>query len=356
MIPLQLQAEVSGPVAEFVCRVSNAPDDPRDVSWGDDGQLHGSDNIRIRLAPGFAGGLVGDVLLVRPAVGLVRRLIRADSVSNFLLVTEQCDQLCVMCSQPPKTSHHDRFALLQLAALLAPPSCRLIVTGGEPTLHKEALFRFIARSNERRPDLQFHILSNGQHLSTDDRAFLRSAAGKATSWGIPLYASDPAVHDELVGKVGAFDQLLDGLALLCTSGSTVELRTVVLASNAAQLPRLAHFIAANVPFASPWAIMQLERAGFARNRWPALFFDNSQSFDCIGEALDIARASGVPVRLYNFPLCTVPAAYRRFAASSISDWKRKYLASCENCSVKSHCGGFFEWYQQRDGYKHLGFA
>ena len=46
--------------------------------------------------------LDGDVVLVTPSQGRVERLIRKNSRHNTLLVTERCDQLCVMCSQPPK--------------------------------------------------------------------------------------------------------------------------------------------------------------------------------------------------------------------------------------------------------------
>ncbi len=42
----------------------------------------------------------GDVLLLLPGQASAHRLIRAQSEHNTFLVTEQCDQLCVMCSQP----------------------------------------------------------------------------------------------------------------------------------------------------------------------------------------------------------------------------------------------------------------
>jgi hypothetical protein len=56
------------------------------------------------------------------------------------------------------------------------------------------------------------------------------------------------------------------------------------------------------------------------------------------------------VSLYNFPICTVPAAYRAFAVSSISDWKRRYLATCDGCGLRDRCGGFFEWYPEGHGF------
>src|SRR5690606_32047819 len=100
-----------------------------------------------------------------------------------------------------------------------------------------------------------------------------------------------------------------------------------------------------VPFAAPWAIMQLERIGYAANRWNELFFDSSEDFNPIACAIDIARLCDIPVLLYNFPLCTVPPAYRALAPATISEWKNKFLPVCEGCSIRQSCGGFFEWHR-----------
>ena len=53
------------------------------------------------------------------------------------------------------------------------------------------------------------------------------------------------------------------------------------------------------------------------------------------------------VSLYNFPLCTIPDFYRKYAVRSISDWKQKYLDECTGCVEKDYCGGFFEWYNKK---------
>jgi His-Xaa-Ser system radical SAM maturase HxsC len=267
VIPLELSAEIIGAETDFVCRVSGGDEiGEAELIWTGPGELVGCGNLRLRVAPSFTNRMIGDVLVVNPARGKVRRLLRADSRSNFFLVTEQCDQLCVMCSQPPKTSHHDRFWQFERAVELAPTDCRIVITGGEPTLHKAALFDFLTRAYGRRRDVTFHVLSSAQHLDDKDGDFLTSLAGRSTSWGVPLYAADAATHDAIVGKDGAYARLMDGLAVLGRTGANLELRTVVMTNNVPGLSRLGRFIAANLPFVSTWAVMQLERAGFARNR------------------------------------------------------------------------------------------
>ncbi|MEF2071025.1 His-Xaa-Ser system radical SAM maturase HxsC [Consotaella aegiceratis] len=295
-----------------------------------------------------------DVLLLLPGQKSAHRLIRAKSTHNTFLVTELCDQLCVMCSQPPKKHHADLFPLFAQAALLAPRDVYLGVSGGEPTLFKEELFGFLGSVLEARPDLRFHVLTNGQHFGWGDLVSLRAMPADRVLWGIPLYADEPTRHDEIVAKEGAFDRLTTSFAVLAHAGAAIELRTVVMQPNAAGLPALARHVSRHLPFIASWAIMQLESIGYGRKNWDALFYDNSIDFAPVAAAIDIARAHGIDVGLFNFPRCTVPEAYRALALSTISDWKRKYLGCCDGCEMKPQCGGFFEWYAENKGFAQVG--
>jgi His-Xaa-Ser system radical SAM maturase HxsC len=291
-----------------------------------------------------AAGLDGDVVLVHPQGNRVERLLRAGSGHNTLLVTERCDQLCVMCSQPPKKTHDDRFDLLEQACLLAEPGIVIGISGGEPTLYKEQLLAMIERVLTVRSDLEFHVLSNGQHFEVADIERLRNPIFRKVAWGIPLYATDAGLHDHIVGKEGAFARLEESFAYLTLAGARVELRTVLVEPNLYALPALARYVTVRLRFIESWSIMQLENIGFARNRWAALYVDHTRDFTPISDALDWAKLHGMSARLFNFPRCTVPEPYRYLAPASISDWKRKYVAACEGCTQRSACAGFFEWH------------
>jgi His-Xaa-Ser system radical SAM maturase HxsC len=293
----------------------------------------------------------GDVLFVVPDRKIAHRFIRASSPHNTFLVTERCDQLCVMCSQPPKENHVDMFPHFEAAALLTETGKTIGISGGEPLLYKDQLFGLLKRVLTTRPDLRFHILTNGQQFCEEDTEALSSLPRDSILWGIPLYSHKSATHDEIVGKQGAYVRLLQSLAILARTGSAIELRTVIMQPNAAQLPSLARFISSHVPFISVWAIMQLENIGYGRQNWDQLFFDNSTDFAPIASAMNLVRARGMEARLYNFPLCTVPSEYRELAPPTISDWKRAYPDLCEPCSKKTECSGFFEWHPHNKSYE-----
>lgn len=362
MIQLQIKVDPIPIVEPLVVRLRTMPSniqsgmDDRDapmVSRGPDTADFDVNGFSLRVYTRDPESLDGDVILVVPGRKTLHRLIRAASQHNTLLVTEQCDQKCVMCSQPPKKYHTDMFVQFLTTVELAPQGATIGLSGGEPVLYKTRLLEFLGKAQAARPDIRFHILTNGQHFAPSDEAALRSLNMGSILWGIPIYAAEAAIHDRIVVKDGAFDTLQENLALLGRLGAVLELRTVILKSNVDGLEGLAAHISRIFPYSDVWAIMQLENIGYARMNWDAEFCDTSRTFSGVASAVDLATGRGLRTVLYNFPLCTVPASYRQYCVASISDWKQKFLSSCEGCSLRSACTGFFEWYPEQRGFDRI---
>jgi His-Xaa-Ser system radical SAM maturase HxsC len=361
MIPLTLKlSRYEGPDKPFALRLEAGLVPPFEMGIGN--LEEGSQGT---LAVRFEGGgftvetarltpveLSGDVLLVLPERRRATRLIRRQSNSNTILLTEECDQRCVMCSQPPRPLRHDHFELYRRAVELAPPNAVVGISGGEPMLLKSALFDWLCALKAARPDVSFHVLTNGQHFAVEDLPAL-TYLRDVVLWGVPLYAPGPALHDELVGKTGAYARLLKTLDLLGQAGATVELRTVVMQPNLGAIPRLASFVATHLRWIAWWAIMQIECRGYARLHWRSLFVDTSRQFTPIATAIRIAELAELHVSLFNFPRCTVPPEYRSLTERSISDWKQRFLPVCERCTQRAACTGFFHWHPADHGYDGL---
>ena len=298
----------------------------------------------------------GDVILCIPEANRIQRLYRANSKNNTFLFTERCDQMCAMCSQPPRSSIDQwRFPHFKKAIELCEPDSTIGISGGEPTLFKKDLFDILENTAEKRPDVSMHILTNGQHFDDHDvRTLSKINKSMDVLWGIPLYSHKSDIHDQIVGKKGAFEKLMENLFLIASTGAAIELRTVLVKKNALDLPKLANFISKHLPFINKWAIMAMEPIGFAKANRNELFFDHSVAKFPIHNALDITEVNGVSTQLYNFPLCTIDHKYRKHTTKSISDWKNKYLETCNGCKEKEKCCGFFEWYQDKNGYEHIG--
>ena len=325
MIQLRFKADFESRTAPFVVKLrvpssvqskalgkSEALASPRPTQAGVYDCQSWKGNFVLHATPGES--IDGDVLLCIPDRSTVQRLFRRASNSNTLLLTERCDQLCVMCSQPPKNTDDTwRFPLYEQALMLTDSNTVVGVSGGEPTLYKDALFGMIHRLSTYRPDLSYHILTNGQHFVVDDRPILNRLHGcTSIVWGIPLYSHQEETHDEIVGKKGAFRRVLDNLFLLASTNARIELRTVITALNLFDLPGLASFIAKNIPFIVDWALMGMEPIGYARANWKRLFFDHSVFPQPIINALEISALHDIPCHLYNIPRCTIPEGYRRY--------------------------------------------
>src|SRR5690349_19045507 len=110
MIDLRIKVDPFPVVEPLVVRLRDQADDPGPndaVLIGREGARREYEFQGFSLALHAADGLKldNDVIMIVPGQTSARRLIRADSRHNTLLVTEQCDQLCIMCSQPPKKQH-----------------------------------------------------------------------------------------------------------------------------------------------------------------------------------------------------------------------------------------------------------
>ncbi|MDR6411486.1 His-Xaa-Ser system radical SAM maturase HxsC [Paraburkholderia terricola] len=286
----------------------------------------------------------GDIVRLNSERGDVRVLYRRNSPHNTILVTEQCQHYCLMCSQPPKNvddSWLDDEAK-ELIRLMPRSTEVLGFTGGEPTLFGDRFLETLRLTKTLLPRTKVHILSNGRTFA--DRSFAKRYAAIAhpdVTVGIPLYSDDPAIHDHIVQAKGAFDETVRGILNLKELGQKVEIRVVLHALSVGRLERLATYIARNLLFVDHVALMGLEITGFTRANLDDLWIDQFTYKDVLSRAVHIFEAYGMHVSVYNHQLCLVnddiKGAYRR----SISDWKNEYVDACAPCTRKHECGGFF---------------
>lgn len=164
MIPLRLKTSGLPLEEPLVVRLQvNRNDHAQEVSQHDAFLVSKNDQsaefdfqgFSFALEVGNPNDVDGDVIMLLPEGRSVHRLIRAKSKHNTLLITEQCDQLCVMCSQPPKNYHVDLFEHFATAIKLAPRNATIGLSGGEPLLYKTELFNMMSISLQERTDVMF---------------------------------------------------------------------------------------------------------------------------------------------------------------------------------------------------------
>lgn len=314
------------------------------LAVGRDARPDGMTLSYVRLPAGFAELGEGDVLAIEPHSGRVWVLYRRSSRHNFFLVTERCNNYCLMCSQPPKKA--DDGWLIDLIAealpLVDPATPALTFTGGEPLTEWRRFIGLLELTRDLLPDTAVHVLTNGRAFATPEVTNAWAAVDDPNlSAGIPLYAAVDSIHDYVVQAKGAFDETVLGVLRLKDRGQRVEIRVVLHAVTAPRLRETCTWIARNLPFVDHVALMGMEHTGFAIANDDKLWIDPLDYKEPLKASINVLSTAGVNVSIYNLPLCVLDPSIRPFAVQSISDWKNAYVEECEGCSARRDCAGFF---------------
>ncbi len=268
-----------------------------------------------------------------------------ESNSNVLFVTDQCNNHCIMCCQPPKVKDDFEYHFKKNVSLIksAPKETKVVcITGGEPTLAGDRFFNLLQMVREELPDTEIQILSNGRQFTNHNFAHqLKEVGGDKVFVGVPLHSDYAGDHDKIAGCKGAYNETLLGLYNLGDEGIPVELRIVINKMNYQRLVQMAEFIFKNLYFVAWTAWMAMEDTGYATKNANIIWIEPIEYIPQLCNAISYLDEWTIPSSIFNIPLCLLPLKYHQFATQSISDWKTKYLDFCDNCALKEKCGGLF---------------
>jgi radical SAM protein with 4Fe4S-binding SPASM domain len=159
-----------------------------------------------------------------------------------LALTYRCNNECPHCynarprSMPEISTEDWKRILDRLWEAGVPHIC---FTGGEPTLRQD-LPDLIAYA-EKKGQIT-GLLTNGRRLS--DRRFLDSlVAAGLDHVQITLESHDPAIHDRMVARSGAWGQTVEGIRNSLAGGLFVMTNTTLLAENSPHVGATIDFLA-----------------------------------------------------------------------------------------------------------------
>lgn len=276
---------------------------------------------------------------------MIRTELDIHSNDNSLFVTAQCNNRCLMCSQPPlKRNDIDELFERNLRIIeSAPEGLKDIgITGGEPTLLGERLFELIKIIQAKYPEALIHILSNGRAFQ--NKRFTKQLADTGNGkllLGIPLHSNYIHDHDYIAQADGSYNETMKGLYNLGEFYIDIELRIVIHKINYQRLPQLSDFIYKNLPFVRYISFMGLEDTGYTIKNHNKIWIEPQYYKIQLEKAVLNLATWGLNVSVFNLPHCCMPETLHEFAKKSISDWKVKYMPCCDECKEKSNCCGLF---------------
>ena len=226
-----------------------------------------------------------------------------------------CNNYCTFCVQGDKRERFDDKSLDKIKGELAEGyragARSLVLTGGEPTLHKK-IIDIVAHARGLGYTC-VQIQTNGRMFYYEN--FCRSiiAAG-ATDFSPALHGSRPEIHDFLTGAPGSFVQTARGIKTACKLGVSVETNTVVTKPNTRDLPALAKLLVALGVRQYQFAFVHILGNAEKNKSW--LVPRKTVLEPWIKKGLDVGIRAGISVMTEAIPYCFM-SGYEKYVAERI---------------------------------------
>lgn len=268
------------------------------------------------------------------------------SNDNALVATLKCNSNCLMCPCSERSRKNSKlFSFNELKEKLRyfPRDMQfLTITGGEPTLLNSDFLSIMKVLQHNFSKTQFQLLTNGRTFA--DYSFTKKFIDVLPDniyLGIPLYGYNEETHDLITQAPGSFKQAVIGIHNLLHFNLDVEIRIVLSKLNIEYITEIAIYIIKYFPGVHSVKLMGLEMLGNAMKNKDIVWLPYQDIASRSEKAINLLINNGIDVKLFNFPLCTVKRIYWPICSKSISDYKVTYFEDCENCEVKTICGGVF---------------
>lgn len=220
---------------------------------------------------------------------------------NWVRLTFDCNNGCTFCLD--SNTHNGEMRAVeevkqQILEGRKKGATRLILSGGEPTIHPQ--FHDFVRLGKLAGYRKVQTVTNGRLFAYP--AFLK----RALDFGLneitfSLHGPNPKIHDALVGVPGAFEQETTALkAALADGRPVVNVDIVINKGNVKQLPEMLElFLSWGVREFDLLQVVPFGRA-FTEGR-ESLFYDLKELRPYLLKALEVSRRPDVHMWFNRFP-------------------------------------------------------
>lgn len=278
--------------------------------------------------------------------GIAIRRYNDRSEDNYFFITNGCNSNCIMCPSPETARKRPQETsmeyLMTLAKHIPSDTPHITITGGEPFLIGDKIFPFLCFLKEKFINTEFLFLTNGRIFAIDRFVQLfKENIPYNSIIAIPLHGSNAAIHDSITQTEGSYIQTNKGIKNLLRNNFKVELRLVVSKLNINDIANIVDVVIEEFKSIEYVSVIAMEMTGNAKVNKKEVWISYRTAFAAIADSVRKLLQSGIDVRLYNFPLCTVDSAFWTLCSKSISPEKIRYAETCSACRYKTSCGGVF---------------
>lgn len=277
-----------------------------------------------------------------------------------------CNNRCVFCAQGEKRARCRALSFEELLRRLRVGRLgadALVLTGGEPTLHKRILD--IARAARAFGFKQIQLQTNGRLLAYP-RVLRALVDAGITEISPSLHGPDAALHDALTRAPGSFGETTAGIENALALGLPLVTNTVVVRDNVGVLPAIVKLLGelgvrqAQLAFVHP--------VGTALARFDEVVARLADLPSALSLARAAARERSMRLVTEAVPRCFLRGMQELAVESSIpettvldldtsldySRWRRAqgkvHGPPCEGCAARMQCEGPWREYPERLGW------
>jgi len=277
-----------------------------------------------------------------------------------------CNNRCVFCAQGEKRAQCGALPAGELYESLKRLRARataLVLTGGEPSVHKKILV--LVRAARQLGFTSVQLQTNGRLLAYPAvvRALLEVGV---TEFAPSLHGARAETHDALTQAPGSFEESVRGIANAVASGVPVVTNSVIARSNLDELPALVLLLgglgvrAAQLAFVHP--------VGTALERFDEVVPTLASVVAPLRAARDMAQELRVRLVTEAVPLCFLRGMQELAVEARIpetivvepdsvldySEWRthegKSHGEPCVGCAVRDRCEGPWREYPERRGW------
>ncbi len=284
-----------------------------------------------------------------------------------LKVGFRCNNRCSFCVQGDKRESVDDLTTSEVLDRLAAARAqcdRVVLTGGEATIRSD--IEEIAAHARGLGYKVIQLQTNGRRLAYRNYCQALVSAG-VNRFNPSVHGHIAALHDNLTGCRGSFDQCIQGIKHLVSMGQVVLTQTVIVRDNAAHLPDIANLLlrlgVQQIQFAFVHAI------GTAERTWAQTVPRYQEVAPLLATAVHRIQANQRVAVTEAMPFCTLhgleatatelrtPATLVYEGTTTIDDYKAYRVSEgkahgppCAACTWAGVCEGPWREYPQYFGW------
>ena len=277
---------------------------------------------------------------------------------SVICIWNKCNSKCLMCSNPSDFQATDPYkdysfdALKERIEKIKLIDDKIILTGGEPTIHPE-FFRLLSFVRKKFPKTVIELDTNGRRFSYSSftkKVLLFNKINVYTS----LHGFDTKTHDAVTRTPGSFLQTVKGIKNILKYKdlglNEIELRIIVTKLTYKYIEKILKFIKESFPEVNRIVIIFMEMEGQAGDNFKIVGLTHTQFQKFIPKI-----AKWIPrfkeFRFYHFPLCVIDQSLWKHVWRTLPDYEVTFLPKCKNCLYKKYCLGIHKEYVKKIGTK-----